>query len=117
MLVIADDLIWSSRLMVAVERAGAIGHTLRSLDQLADRLVVRAAASTVIVDLAGREFDGVAAVRLAASSGATVLAIGQHEDTELRRRALAAGARRVLSYNKLYADGPQVVATLLAGRY
>ena len=114
--VVADDLIWVTRLTSAVERAGASSVTVRSLDELADRLH-RGASSTVIVDLAGRAFDGVAAVRLAAGSGAVVLGIGQHEDADLRRQALAAGARRVFSYNKLFAEGPQVVAALLAGRY
>lgn len=69
----------------------------------------------MIVDLNGRAYDGVDAVAAAAAAGARVLAVGQHDDLDLRRRALAAGARRVFSYNKLFTDGPQVVGLLLAG--
>jgi DNA-binding response OmpR family regulator len=115
-LVVADDLIWASRLTGAVERAGASSHVVRTLEDLAQRYE-NDSPSSVIVDLSGRGYDGVAAVHLAASKGATVLGVGQHEDAELRRRALAAGARRVLSYNKLFTDGPRIVAALLAGRY
>lgn len=112
----ADDLIWASRLTGAVERAGASSQVVRTLDEL-EACCAGGAPRTVIVDLAGRAFDGVAAVRVATAKGATVLGVGQHEDADLRRRALAAGARRVLSYNKLFTDGPRVVAALLAGRY
>jgi hypothetical protein len=54
-------------------------------------------------------------VRIAAGSGATVLAVSQHEDVELRKAALAAGAKRSLSYNKLFSDGPEVIARLIEG--
>lgn len=114
-LVVADDLIWASRLTAAVKLAGAQSTTVRSATQLAARLVEQPAAA-VIVDLNGRAYDGLEAVRLAAAAGSPVLAVGQHEDLELRRRALAAGARRVFSYNKLFADGVRVVGALLAGR-
>ena len=115
-LVVADDLIWASRLTGAVERAGASSQVVRTLDEL-EASCAGDAPRSVIVDLAGRAFDGVAAVGVAATKGATVLGVGQHEDAELRRRALTAGARRVLSYNKLFTDGPRIVAALLAGRY
>jgi electron transfer flavoprotein alpha/beta subunit len=43
-----------------------------------------------------------------------VLAVGQHDDHELRKRALAAGADRVYAYRKLFEDGPATFATWLA---
>ena len=98
--IVADDLIWTSRLRAAAERAGA--------------MVVRGGGDLVIVDLTGRAYDGVAAVEAAAGEGATVIAVGQHEDLELRKRALAAGAQRVYSYNKMFTDGPAVIAGWLA---
>ena len=97
--VVADDLIWASRLTAAVERAGAAA--------------VREGGDAVVVDLNGRTYDGVAAVASAVASGAPTIAVGQHEDRELRKRALAAGARRVYSYNKMHSDGPSLVAALL----
>jgi DNA-binding NarL/FixJ family response regulator len=101
--VVADDLIWASRLDAAVRRAGATP--------------VRDGGEAAIVDLNGRGYDGVAAVEAAAAGGGTVIAVAEHDDTETRRRALTAGARRVFSYNKMFSDGPQVVADLVAGRF
>jgi len=103
--VVADDLIWRSRLVAAVERAGAapVGSD--------------ADADLAIVDLNGRAYDGIAAVAQAVRAGATVIAVAQHEDNDTRRRALTAGARRVFSYQKMFSDGPQVVADLIAGKY
>lgn len=97
--VVADDLIWASRLNAAVERAGATP--------------VRQGGDAVVVDLNGRTYDGVAAVAAAVADGAPTIAVGQHEDLELRKRALAAGALRVYSYNKMHTDGPRLVAALL----
>ena len=103
--VVADDLIWRSRLVAAVGRAGATPVGAGGV------------AEFVVVDLNGRGYDGIAAVEAAATGGATVIAVAQHEDSETRRRALTAGARRVFSYQKMFSDGPQVVADLIAGRY
>ena len=101
-LVVADDLIWASRLAAAVERAGAT--------------VVRHGGDVAVVDLNGRGYDGIEAVARAAGAGLPTIAVGQHEDVALRKRALAAGARRVFSYNKMFTDGPRVIADLAAGR-
>jgi len=38
-----------------------------------------------------------------------VLAVGQHDDHELRKRALACGADRVLAYRKLFEEGPATI--------
>lgn len=103
--VVADDLIWRSRLVAAVERAGA------------SPVAGGEAADVAIVDLNGRAYDGIAAVETAVAGGATVIAVAQHEDSETRRRALTAGARRVFSYQKMFSDGPQVVTDLVAGRF
>lgn len=103
--VVADDLIWRSRLVAAVERGGALPVAHGD------------AADVAIVDLNGRAYDGIAAVQAAVAGGATVIAVAQHEDSETRRRALTAGARRVFSYQKMFKDGPQVVADLIAGRF
>ena len=69
----------------------------------------------VVVDLNGHAYDGITAVGVAAEEGHPVIAVGQHEDIELRKRALGAGAIRVFSYNKLFADGPAVITKLLEG--
>jgi DNA-binding NarL/FixJ family response regulator len=116
--VLADDLIWASRLVAAVEKSGAHAAGARSADDL--RAILAAAPEEavvgVVIDLNGRRYDGVAQVQTAAAAGRRVIAVGQHEDLELRRRALAAGAERVYSYNKLFRDGPQVIGRLLGAQ-
>lgn len=114
--VLADDLIWSSRLVAAVERSAARAVSSRTGGEL-ERLLEQADPPiAVVIDLNGRTYDGVEEVRRASAAGKPVLAVGQHEDMALRKRALSAGARRVYSYNKLFRDGPAVIADLLAGR-
>lgn len=68
----------------------------------------------VVIDLTARAYDGVAAIELAHAAGRPVLAVGQHDDTELRRRALAAGAGRVFAYRRLFEDGPRQLTAWLA---
>ena len=109
-LVLADDLIWSTRLIAQVQAAGADGAPVRTLAALNQALP---AADAVIVDLTARAYDGIVAVRKAADAGRRVLAVGQHDDIELRRRALAAGAERVHPYRKLFEDGEKTLAAWL----
>ena len=68
----------------------------------------------VIVDLTARAYDGVAAIALAHAAGRPILAVGQHDDADTRRRALAAGAERVQPYRLLFEDGPRQMARWLA---
>lgn len=111
--VLADDLIWSVRLRDAVAAAGATPRPARSLEAfrslLADDAVERS-----IVDLTARAYDGVVALELAREAGRPSLAVGQHDDQELRRRARDAGAERVYAYRKLFEDGPATIAAWLA---
>jgi DNA-binding response OmpR family regulator len=109
--VLADDLIWATRLAGHVRAAGAEPVAARDLAAFASAL---AGTRLAIVDLTARAYDGVAAVERATASGARVLAVGQHDDLALRKRALAAGAERVFAYRKLFEDGPQTLATWLA---
>jgi DNA-binding response OmpR family regulator len=108
--VVADDLIWASRLTAAVEKGGGeprVAATALALEALLPQV------QAVVVDLGGRGYDGLAMVRSAASVGRPVIAAAQHDDLRLRKAALAAGARRVYSYNKLFSAGPALIAKLL----
>jgi DNA-binding response OmpR family regulator len=109
--VLADDLIWSTRLADALRAAGAEPRPVRSLAMLGEALPE---VDRVVVDLTARAYDGVAAIELARASGLPVLAVGQHDDHELRKRALAAGADRVYAYRKLFEDGPATLRAWLA---
>jgi DNA-binding NtrC family response regulator len=108
--ILADDLIWSSRLQATVRAAGGAPHAVRDADELQAALP---GAGAVIVDLTARAYDGVAAVAAVAASGVPVLAVGQHDDLGLRRAALTAGAGRVYAYRKLFEDGPATLAKWL----
>ena len=108
--VLAQDLIWSERLARAVEAAGAEPVRVASLERFEGAV---AGTDAAIVDLTALAYDGIAAIETARAAGARVLAVGQHDDHDLRKRALAAGADRVYAYRKLFDDGPATVAAWL----
>ncbi len=112
--VLADDLIWSSRLVDAVAAAGGAPSRVRRIADL--EAAIAGGARLAIVDLTARAYDGIAAVSSAAEAGARVLAVGQHDDHALRRSALAAGAERVFAYRKLFEAGPATIEAWLARR-
>ena len=108
--VLAQDLIWQDRLARAVEAAGGEPARAKTAPEL-DRALV--GADFAIVDLTARAYDGVAAIARARQAGAKVLGVGQHDDVELRKRAVIAGASKVLAYRKLFEDGPAVIRAFL----
>jgi DNA-binding response OmpR family regulator len=107
--IVADDLIWASRLSAAVERAGAVPVRLSGGGTLPPE-----PCDGAIVDLARRRGDGIEIIARLREAGLPVIALADHDDAPLRKRALAAGADRVLAYRKMHADGPEVVAAWLA---
>lgn len=109
--VVADDLIWSTRLsdqLLAVGARPSRARDRRALEALLPDV------DAVIVDLTARAYDGIALVALASAAGRRVLAIGQHDDHERRRLAIEAGAERVLAYRRLADDGATVIGLWLA---
>jgi DNA-binding response OmpR family regulator len=110
-LVLADDLIWSTRLVADVSASGADASPIRTLAALAEALPT---ADAVVVDLTARAYDGIEAIERASAAGVRVMAVGQHDDVALRRRALDAGAELVRPYRRLFEDGPATLAGWLA---
>jgi hypothetical protein len=109
--VLADDLIWATRLAGHVRTAGFVPVPARNATAFGAEL---AAAGGAIVDLTSRAYDGLAAIAAARDAGVPILAVGQHDDHVLRRDALAVGADRVLAYRKLFEDGPATIGRWLA---
>jgi DNA-binding response OmpR family regulator len=109
--VLADDLIWSTRLVGHVQAAGFRAVAAWNADAFQISL---SGAGGAIVDLTSRSYDGLAAIAAARDAGVPVLAVGQHDDHVLRRDALAVGADRVLAYRKLFDDGPATIKRWLA---
>jgi hypothetical protein len=113
--ILADDLIWATRLSDVITAAGARPRPARRLADLEGLLASGGEASLfAIVDLTARAYDGVAAIRVATEAGARVVAVGQHDDADLRKAALAAGAERVFTYRALFEHGPRNLSAWLA---
>ena len=110
--VLADDLIWSTRLADGVRRAGGEPVAVRSTAALDLALT---GAAGCIVDLTARAYDGLAALRTARRGGVPVVAVGQHDDAELRRAAREAGATRVYAYRVLFEHGDRELGGWIAG--
>jgi len=110
--VLADDLIWATRLAGQLRTIGAVPIRTGSAAAF-DAVLAAGIASRAVVDLTARAYDGVAMTRRAADVGLRVLCVGQHDDTALRTAALAAGAERVFAYRKLFEDGHAALAAWL----
>jgi DNA-binding NarL/FixJ family response regulator len=108
--VLADDLIWATRLESIVRAAGAEPSVVGTIERFG---AVLPDADGALVDLSFRRSDPIAAIEQARAVGLPVVAVGAHEDLAARRRALAAGARRVYAYSKLFDDGPRTIAAWL----
>jgi hypothetical protein len=109
--ILAQDLIWSDRLARAVEAAGGEPARAKTAPEF-DRALV--CANLAIIDMTASAYDPLVAIERARSSGARVVAVGQHDDIGLRKRALARGAERVYAYRKLFEDGPATIGAWLA---
>jgi hypothetical protein len=94
---------------------GAAGATALPVRSAAALDAIIGDVDGAIVDLTARAYDGVAAIAAASATGRPVMAVGQHDDRALRRRALDAGAGRVHPYRRLFEDGQRQVEAWLAG--
>jgi hypothetical protein len=111
-LVLADDLIWATRLVGQLRTLGALPERTGTASSFDARLV-SGGPTRAIVDLTARAYDGIAATGRASTAGLRVLCVGQHDDHALRKAALAAGAERVYAYRKLFEDGHAALAAWL----
>ncbi len=112
--ILADDLIWATRLAGQGRTLGAAVVTLNGISDL-QALVARGPLSyhdLIAIDTTARGFEPEAAVRAAASAGRT-LALAQHDDPALRAALLEAGALRVMPYRALFERGHAILAELL----
>lgn len=109
-IVLADDLIWSTRLVSLLSALGADAVHARDDARFEAALL---AGDRAVVDLTARAYDGVRAIERATARGLRVIAVAQHDDAPLRRRALESGAERVFAYRKLFDDGERTLGTWL----
>ncbi len=111
-IVLADDLIWATRLVGQLRTLGATPVRVGSAAAFAGALA-GGTATRAVVDLTARAYDGIAATGEAVGAGLRVLCVGQHDDAALRRAARAAGAERVYAYRRLFEDGHAALAAWL----
>jgi CheY-like chemotaxis protein len=98
---VVSDLFFASRLSSLADRSGVRLLFASSPGQLED-LLTQTRPSLVLVDLANRSLDAAAAIRRAKGAGTPlVLAFGPHKDLEARSSALAAGADRWVTNQRL----------------
>jgi hypothetical protein len=109
--VLADDLIWGTRLVDGVRRAGGVPVPVRTEVSFDAAL---ASADGAIVDLTARAYDGLTALARASASRVAAIAVGPHDDLPLRTAAKAAGASRVHPYRALFEHGDRELTTWLA---
>ena len=112
--ILADDLIWATRLAGQGRTLGAQVTTLKGVAELRD-LLLRGAVGTrdlIAIDTTTRVEEPIALVREAAANG-RVLALVQHDDPALRAAALEAGALRAMPYRALFERGHAILAEML----
>jgi hypothetical protein len=110
--VLADDLIWATRLSDFVARGGGVAVRLRSAVLLEGALP---ALDGCVVDLTARAYDGLACLRAAREAGVPTAAVGQHDAPETRRAALEAGAAYVWVYRALADNGERMISRWISG--
>jgi hypothetical protein len=111
-IVLADDLIWASRLAGHLRALGAEPLRVRSTAGF-EAALAAGTARRAVVDLTSISYDGVAAAARAHAEGLRVIVVGQHDDRALRSAARAAGAERVFSYRQLFEKGRSALAAWL----
>jgi hypothetical protein len=109
--VLADDLIWATRLVDGIRRAGGEPIPLRTSPAFEAAL---GDVDGALVDLTARAYDGIGALRAAAAAGVPSIAVGQHDDAALRRAAKDAGATRIHAYRGLFEHGDRELTRWLA---
>jgi hypothetical protein len=109
--VLADDLIWATRLVDGVRRARAEASSVRTMDSFTAAI---GDADGAVVDLTARAYDGILALAGAREKGVPTIAVGQHDDHAMRRSALAAGATKVYPYRALFEHGDRALARWVA---
>ena len=110
--VLADDLIWATRMVGQLRTLGAVPVRVRTADAF-EATLASGAVSRAVVDLTARAYDGVAMTRRAAAAGLRVLCVGQHDDATLRAAAREAGAEHVYAYRALFEHGHASLAAWL----
>jgi hypothetical protein len=113
--VLADDLIWATRIEGQGRTLGAFVERHSTLDGLTAALAGSTAAphDLVAIDATSRSYAPADAVARATAAGWRVLALVQHDDPTTRTALIAAGAARAMPYRALFERGHAILAEML----
>jgi len=113
--VLADDLIWATRIEGQGRTLGALVERHSTLEGLTSALAGSTAAphDLVAIDATSRSYAPADAVARATAAGWRVLALVQHDDPTTRAALIAAGAARAMPYRALFERGHAILAEML----
>jgi DNA-binding NarL/FixJ family response regulator len=113
--VLADDLIWATRIEGQGRTLGALVERHSTLEGLTAALAGSTAAphDLVAIDATSRSYAPADAVARATAAGWRVLALVQHDDPATRAALIAAGAARAMPYRALFERGHAILAEML----
>ena len=111
-LVVVKDLFFQTRLAGGLAQLGLRPLFVTDLSELAP---AAGEAELAVIDLAARRVDPIEAIRglRADRPDLPILAFGSHMNLDLRRKALEAGATRVVANSQLTTDLPGLIRRLL----
>ncbi len=114
-LALEKDLFFSVKIRDTLRHYDMDVTTVRNLASLEQGLAATGDAkpAMVIVDIASKNVDWEAAIRMVRTHGLPVLAFGSHMDLDARARALQAGAQKVVANSKFSKDMPGLVQRML----
>lgn len=111
-LVIVKDLFFQTRLQGGLVH---LGLRPRFIERADDLVAAAPGVALAIVDLAARQVDPIEAIRSAraARPDLPILAFGSHVNLDLRQRAIAAGASRVVANSAIATELGGIVGRLI----
>lgn len=114
-LALEKDLFFSVKMRDTLRHYGMEVKTVRSLPAFEQSLAATGEEkpALVIVNTATTGVDWEAAIREARAADLPVLAFGSHMDLEARKKAIQAGAQRVVANSKFTSDMPGLVKRML----
>ncbi len=115
-LALEKDLFFSVKIRDTLRHHGMEVITVRTLSAFTQRLIATGddKPALVIVNTATTGVDWEAAISATRIHGIPVLAFGSHQDLEARKKALQAGAQRVVANSKFTSDMAGLVKRMLS---
>lgn len=112
-LALEKDLFFSVKIRDTLRHHDMDATIIRTLPAFEQHLTGDLQPELVIINIASKGIDWEAAIRAASEKDIPVLAFGSHMDLEARKKALQAGARKVVANSKFASDMAGLVTRTL----